>query len=195
MLKTLLETHADWQVCAEAANGIEAAEKAAQLNPDIIILDLAMPEMDGLHAAREILSNNPAVPILLHTNHAFSSLALEAKKNGIREVVNKSASERELIGAVESLLNRGASAAANSDGIGNSMDIEKLADAVEEVEKFYEQCKDEAMMTDEDRAQIEREMDTDFMRASRRAISRATEGLQREVIMPGTESFERLPRG
>jgi DNA-binding NarL/FixJ family response regulator len=128
MLKTLLETHADWQVCAEAANGIEAAEKAAQLNPDIIILDLAMPEMDGLHAAREILSNNPAVPILLHTNHAFSSLALEAKKNGIREVVNKSASERELIGAVESLLNRGASAAANSDGIGNSMDIEKLAD-------------------------------------------------------------------
>ena len=124
MLKTLLETHADWQVCAEAANGIEAAEKAAQLNPDIIILDLAMPEMDGLHAAREILSNNPAVPILLHTNHAFSSLALEAKKNGIREVVNKSASERELIGAVESLLNQGVAVAANSD----RMDIEEPAE-------------------------------------------------------------------
>jgi DNA-binding NarL/FixJ family response regulator len=80
MLKTLLETHADWEVCAEAANGLEAVQKAAELQPDIIILDLAMPEMDGLHAAREILSNNPAVPILLHTNHAFSSLALEAKK-------------------------------------------------------------------------------------------------------------------
>jgi DNA-binding NarL/FixJ family response regulator len=124
MVKTLLETHADWQVCAEAANGIEAAQKAAELKPDIIILDLAMPEMDGLHAAREILSNNPAVPILLHTNHAFSSLALEAKKNGIREVVNKSASEQELVSAVESLLNQGANVVANSD----RMDIEKLAE-------------------------------------------------------------------
>ena len=128
MLKTLLESHADWQVCAEAANGVEAAQKAAELNPDIIILDLAMPEMDGLRAAREILANTPDVPILLHTNHAFSSLALEAKKNGIREVVNKSASEQELIGAVRSLLNRDAIAAANSDGFGNSMDIRKFAD-------------------------------------------------------------------
>jgi two-component system, NarL family, response regulator DesR len=133
MLKTLLETHADWQVCAEAANGLEATQKAAELQPDMIILDLAMPEMDGLHAAREILSNNPAVPILLHTNHAFSSLALEAKKNGIREVINKSASEQELISAVESLLNQGATVGANSDGLENSMDIdrmdiEKLAD-------------------------------------------------------------------
>src|ERR1700752_3453124 len=103
MVKTLLETHADWKVCAEAANGVEAAQKAAELKPDIIILDLAMPDMDGLRPACEFLSNNPAVPILLHTNHAFSSLALEAKKNGIREVVNKSASEQELVSAVESL--------------------------------------------------------------------------------------------
>ena len=126
MLKTLLETHADWQVCAEAANGLEAAQRAAELQPDIIILDLAMPEMDGLHAAREILSNNPAVPILLHTNHAFSSLALEAKKNGIREVLNKSASEQELITAVESLLNQEPTTAANSDGFDKSMDIDRI---------------------------------------------------------------------
>jgi DNA-binding NarL/FixJ family response regulator len=126
MLKTLLETHAGWQVCAEAANGLEAAQKAAELKPDIIILDLAMPEMDGLHAAREILSNSPAVPILLHTNHAFSSLALEAKKNGIREVLNKSASEQELITAVESLLNQGAAVGADSNGIHDSIDIDRL---------------------------------------------------------------------
>jgi DNA-binding NarL/FixJ family response regulator len=80
MLRALLETHTDWQVCAEAANGLEAVQKAAELKPDAIILDLAMPEMDGLHAAREILSNSPTLPILLHTNHAFSTLALEAKK-------------------------------------------------------------------------------------------------------------------
>lgn len=126
MLKTLLETHAGWQVCAEAANGLEAAQKAAELKPDIIILDLAMPEMDGLHAAREILANSPAVPILLHTNHAFSSLALEAKKNGIREVLNKSASEQELITAVESLLNQGTAVGADSNGLDNSIDIDRM---------------------------------------------------------------------
>jgi DNA-binding NarL/FixJ family response regulator len=126
MLKTLLETHAGWQVCAEAANGLEAAQKAAELKPDIIILDLAMPEMDGLHAAREILSNSPAVPILLHTNHAFSSLAQEAKKNGIREVLNKSASEQELITAVESLLNQRALVGADSNGLDDFIDIDHM---------------------------------------------------------------------
>ena len=127
MLRTLLQTHADWQVCAEAANGLEAVQKAAELKPDVIILDLAMPEMDGLHAARKILSNTPAVPILLHTNHAFSSLALEAKKNGIREVINKSISEQELVSAVEALLNERAAGAGDSVRIDEVADIDVLA--------------------------------------------------------------------
>ena len=130
MLRALLETHADWQVCAEAANGLEAVQKAAELKPDAIILDLAMPEMDGLHAAREILSNSPTLPILLHTNHAFSTLALEAKKNGIREVINKSVSERELITAVEALLNERVAVAGDSDcmvpDVSNLRDVSKL---------------------------------------------------------------------
>ena len=127
MLRTLLETHADWQVGAEAVNGLEAVQKAADLKPDLIILDLAMPEMDGLHAAREILSNTPAVPILLHTNHAFSSLALEAKKNGIREVINKSISEQELVSAVEALLHERAAGAGDSVRIDEVADIDVLA--------------------------------------------------------------------
>jgi len=130
MLRALLETHADWQVCAEAANGLEAVQKAAELKPDAIILDLAMPEMDGLHAAREILSNSPTLPILLHTNHAFSTLALEAKKNGIREVINKSVSEQELISAVEALLNERGAVAGDSDcmvpDVSNLRDVSKL---------------------------------------------------------------------
>jgi len=128
MLRALLETHADWQVCAEAANGHEAVQKAAELKPDAIILDLAMPEMDGLHAAREILSNSPSVPILLHTNHAFSSLALEAKKNGIREVINKSVSEQELISAVEALLDERVPVAGDSNCLDNVPDVGKLPD-------------------------------------------------------------------
>jgi two-component system chemotaxis response regulator CheY len=138
MLRALLETHADWQVCAEAANGLEAVQKAAELKPDAIILDLAMPEMDGLHAAREILSNSPAVPILLHTNHAFSTLALEAKKNGIREVINKSGSEQELISAVEALLNEPVAVARNSDCVDKVPDVGELPDVsnLPEVDKL-----------------------------------------------------------
>ena len=138
MLRALLETHADWQVCGEAANGLEAVQKAAELKPDVIILDLAMPEMDGLHAAREILSNFPTLPILLHTNHAFSTLALEAKKNGIRGVINKSVSEQELISAVEALLNERGAVAGDSDCIDEVRDVSNLRDVTKlpEVDKL-----------------------------------------------------------
>jgi DNA-binding NarL/FixJ family response regulator len=132
MLRTLLETHVDWLVCAEAANGLEAVQKAAELKPDVIILDLAMPVMDGFQAAREIVSISPNVPILLHTNHAFSSLALEAKKNGVREVINKSVSERELIIAVEALLNGQAAGAVDSDS------ADKRADRAQQTPRSFE---------------------------------------------------------
>jgi DNA-binding NarL/FixJ family response regulator len=139
MLRTLLETRTDWKICAEAANGLEAVQKAAELKPDAIILDLAMPEMDGIHAAREILSNTPTVPILLHTNHAFSSLALEAKKNGIREVINKSISEQELVSAVEALLNE--RVAATGDGCIDkvpALDTLPTLDTLRDVTKLLE---------------------------------------------------------
>jgi hypothetical protein len=67
------------------------------------------------------------VPILLHTNHAFSSLALEAKKNGIREVLNKSISEQELLSAVEALLNERAAGAGDAVRIDEVADIDVLA--------------------------------------------------------------------
>jgi DNA-binding NarL/FixJ family response regulator len=115
MLKTVLELQPDWKVCGEAANGLEAVQKAAELQPDIVILDLAMPVMDGLTAARQIVSSSPAVPILLHTNHCFPSLEMEAKKNGIREVVSKAAPGRQLVNIVERLLCQKVADTQNSD--------------------------------------------------------------------------------
>jgi DNA-binding NarL/FixJ family response regulator len=103
----MLETHADWQVCGEAANGLEAVQKAGELKPDIIILDFAMPEMDGLQAASQISSAFPNLPILIYTNYALSSEAiLEAKRHGVRQVVNKGSLVNHLMSAVETLLNR-----------------------------------------------------------------------------------------
>jgi len=104
LLRMLLESREGWQVCGEAENGSQAIAKALELRPDLIIMDLAMPLMDGLRAAREISTALPAVPILMHTMHMCSELALEAKKAGIRRVVSKTSTGNELFTAVEELL-------------------------------------------------------------------------------------------
>jgi DNA-binding NarL/FixJ family response regulator len=104
VLKTTLENHSDWQVCGQATNGLEAVQKAAELHPDLIILDFAMPVMDGLGAARQILSASPSVPILIFTNYYFPSLLLEADSVGVRQVIDKGLAGNELFFAVETLL-------------------------------------------------------------------------------------------
>jgi DNA-binding NarL/FixJ family response regulator len=104
VLKTTLENYSDWEVCGQATNGLEAVQKAAELHPDLIILDFAMPVMDGLGAARRILSASPSVPILIFTNYYFPSLVLEADSVGVRQVIDKGLAGNELLFAVETLL-------------------------------------------------------------------------------------------
>jgi DNA-binding NarL/FixJ family response regulator len=104
MLRALLETHEGWQVCGDAENGLEAVAKAKELQPDAIILDLAMPVMDGLRAAREISVALPGVPILIHTLHNTPGVDLEAKKAGARKVINKTEDAEELLRAIEEAL-------------------------------------------------------------------------------------------
>jgi DNA-binding NarL/FixJ family response regulator len=113
VLKTTLENYSDWEVCGQATNGLEAVQKAAELHPDLIILDFAMPVMDGLGAARRILSASPSVPILIFTNYYFPSLLVEADSVGVRQVIDKGVAGNELLFAVETVLNgKGPSAAA-----------------------------------------------------------------------------------
>src|SRR5258708_5301995 len=75
-LRRVLERHVDWEVCAEASNGREALEKAAQCGPDVILLDFQMPEMNGLEAAKEMRRRTPEIPILMVTMHMSPQLAL-----------------------------------------------------------------------------------------------------------------------
>lgn len=100
-LRTVLPKTAGWEVCGEAVNGVEAIEKATELKPDVIILDLVMPEMDGLQAARAISSMVPEAPIVLHTWHANAAIEQEARKSGVRKVVGKGVGIDELITALE----------------------------------------------------------------------------------------------
>ena len=87
-LGELLESQG-WKVCASFGSGLEAIEKAAELKPDLIILDLVMPRMDGLSTARKIGKILPSVPIVLFTLHKFPTIELEAMKAGVRHVVAK----------------------------------------------------------------------------------------------------------
>ncbi len=102
LIKQEFEDHADW-VCIEAENGEQAVVKATELKPEVIILDVAMPVMDGLTAAREIVKILPEVPIVIHTIHFSEQIRCEAKKIGVREVLPKS-DLASLVGVVEALL-------------------------------------------------------------------------------------------
>jgi len=102
-LETLLRDNPSWEICGEAVDGREAVVSATELHPDLIILDYAMPRLDGLSAAKQIHELLPKVAIVLHTFYASTELGLAANKYGIRRVVEKTESGA-LISAVEELL-------------------------------------------------------------------------------------------
>lgn len=110
LLRIMLEGQKGWQICAEATNGSEAILKAQESKPDAVILDFAMPLLDGLDAAREITRALPSVPILLFTLYDSPEMTLAAKEAGVSRVLPKTASGLPLIQAVRDLL------AAESEG-------------------------------------------------------------------------------
>jgi DNA-binding NarL/FixJ family response regulator len=104
-VRALLESHAGWQVCAEAATGREAVSKAHELNPDIVILDVSMPDLNGLEASRRIRRASPITEILILSVHYSDQLIRELVEAGVRGYVTKSDSDRDFIIAVETLSN------------------------------------------------------------------------------------------
>jgi DNA-binding NarL/FixJ family response regulator len=114
-LKALVETCLGWDVCGQAENGREAIEKARELRPDLIVLDLSMPVMDGLAAARAIAQHSPGVPILIYTLYVTPELATEAKKAGVRLIVDKAGTREKLLTAMATLLTSSGSRAAGQE--------------------------------------------------------------------------------
>jgi DNA-binding NarL/FixJ family response regulator len=93
-----------WVVVAEVANGRAAVASAAELKPDLVVLDLTMPELNGLEAARRILSAEPAARILILTAHESEQLVREVLSVGAQGYVLKSDAGRTLVAALQSLL-------------------------------------------------------------------------------------------
>ena len=88
-LRICLQMHRSWEVCSEAENGQVGVELAKQLKPDIVLLDYAMPNMNGLEAARLISASAPQCGLILFTMFASHELSTLAQAAGIRAVVSK----------------------------------------------------------------------------------------------------------
>ena len=97
-----------WEVCGEAANGREGIEKAERLKPHLIVLDLAMPEMNGISAARVLRRTMPKVPLILFTTYGEMIAVEDAREAGISEIVPKSEPIKVLLQVAERLVSSAA---------------------------------------------------------------------------------------
>ena len=106
-IRNLLEVQPGWSVCAEATNGQEAVEKTLQFRPDVIIMDITMPVMNGLEAASQITKAEPRIPVILFSLHMSEDIYRHFKTDGIRGAVAKGDAARDLVLAVETVLGGG----------------------------------------------------------------------------------------
>ena len=103
-IRTLLELRADWEICAEASDGRAAVQLSEELAPDIVILDLSMPELNGLEAARRIVAHCPRSRVLMLTMHETEQFVRETLAAGVRGYILKTDAGRDLLTAVDALL-------------------------------------------------------------------------------------------
>ncbi|HEV2491553.1 MAG TPA: response regulator transcription factor [Terriglobia bacterium] len=102
-LRELLESQPDWRVVGEAVNGLEAVEKARDLQPEVVILDYSMPQLDGISAAVRIRQAAPQSELLVLTQHDAPYTVRRALDAGVRGYVVKSDADRDLLAAVEAV--------------------------------------------------------------------------------------------
>ncbi len=102
-LKLILSAHPDLEVVGEAPNGREAAELAEKLRPDIVLMDVAMPELNGIEATRRMVAANPRVKVLVLSMHKEAVYVREVLKAGARGYILKDAIDTELVNAIRSV--------------------------------------------------------------------------------------------
>src|SRR5438105_14982735 len=100
----LFKREADFEVCGEAENGREAIEKAQQLHPDLIVMDLSMPVMNGIEAARVLKRLMPTVPLIIFSEYSDVFSAKEARSGGVFALVSKCEDESALVGRADACL-------------------------------------------------------------------------------------------
>lgn len=105
-LKQLLTSRPGWEICAEAKTGREAVALAEQFKPDIVVMDISMPDLNGLEASQRIHKAFPKTGIVILTLHFSDQLVRDIVAAGARAYIMKSDADRDLVSAVEALANR-----------------------------------------------------------------------------------------
>ena len=100
------DAHPEWEVCGEAANGREAVQAAVRLRPDIVVMDISMPELNGLEATRQILKELPETQVLILSMHESAQIVRDVLSSGARGYVLKSDAGTDLVYAIEALSQR-----------------------------------------------------------------------------------------
>jgi len=103
-LRSILATRPEWEICGEAADGGDAIEKARGLKPDIVLLDITMPHMNGLDAARIIRRDVPRAKVIILSQYDESEMRTRALDAGAQGYISKSDAARQLLIAIESLI-------------------------------------------------------------------------------------------
>lgn len=103
-LRSILVTRPEWEICGEAADGNNAIEKARDLKPDIVLLDITMPHMNGLDAARIIRRDVPRAKVIILSQYDESEMRSRALEAGAQGYISKSDAARQLLIAIESLM-------------------------------------------------------------------------------------------
>jgi len=104
-LCSIVQGQTGWEVCGEASDGRSAVEMARELHPDVVVLDVSMPDLNGLEAARQILKADPKIQVLMLTQHDLDQVVREVLDAGARGYLLKSDASRELVLAIEALRN------------------------------------------------------------------------------------------
>jgi DNA-binding NarL/FixJ family response regulator len=102
-IRSLLESHSGWSVCGEATNGRDAVAECGRLRPDVVVMDLSLPGLNGLDATRQILKEAPDTEVLVLTMHPSEELARDVLQAGARGYLLKSDGDKSLIAAVDNL--------------------------------------------------------------------------------------------
>lgn len=102
-LRGVVRARRDFSICGETSNGPDAVHLATQAKPDVVVIDVDLPGLNGIEAARQIREGSPDTEILIFTSESSEDLMREARRAGARGYLSKSASDAEIIGAIEAV--------------------------------------------------------------------------------------------